>query len=351
MKIGDLNNRSADIFKQIVETYLKTGSPVGSRSVSSLQDISLSSASIRNTMADLERSGLLYSPHTSAGRMPTELGLRMFIDGLLEVGSLNKEEQAQIKAQCRAQDKSMEDVLTEATTLLSGLSHCASVVLAPKTNSSLKHIEFISLRPDQALVIMVMDDDSVENRTIPLPLGTPPSALTQAGNYLNARFRQNTGLEGHTLDAVKDAVLKELKSQRAELDTLTKQVVKAGLATWSSGQKDGGTLIVRGRSNLLDDNSTLENLERIRQLFDDLESKEGMVRLLELTKEGDGVKIFIGAENRLFSLSGSSVVVSPYADDTGRIVGAVGVIGPTRLNYARVIPMVDFTAKVIGNIL
>ncbi|MCK5040992.1 MAG: heat-inducible transcriptional repressor HrcA, partial [Sphingomonadales bacterium] len=192
---------------------------------------------------------------------------------------------------------------------------------------------------------------SVENRTIGLPLGTPPSALTQAGNYLNAQFGRIRGLEGRTLDAVKDTILDELKSQRAELDTLTKQVVKAGLATWSSGQKEGGTLIVRGRSNLLDDGSTLENLERIRQLFDDLESKEGMVKLLELTKDGDGVKIFIGAENRLFSLSGSSVVVSPYADDSGRIVGAVGVIGPTRLNYARVIPMVDFTAKVIGQIL
>ncbi len=351
MKIGDLNNRSTDIFKQIVETYLKTGSPVGSRAVSSLQDVSLSSASIRNTMADLENSGLLYSPHTSAGRMPTERGLRIFIDGLLEIGSLNTEEQEKIKAQCRAQNRSTEEMLTEATTMLSGLSHCASVVLAPKTNSSLKQIEFISISPEQALVVMVMDDGSVENRTIGLPLGTPPSALTQAGNYLNAQFGRIRGLEGRTLDAVKDTILDELKSQRAELDTLTKQVVKAGLATWSSGQKEGGTLIVRGRSNLLDDGSTLENLERIRQLFDDLESKEGMVKLLELTKDGDGVKIFIGAENRLFSLSGSSVVVSPYADDSGRIVGAVGVIGPTRLNYARVIPMVDFTAKVIGQIL
>ena len=351
MKIGDLNNRSADIFKQIVETYLETGFPVGSRSVSSLKDIFLSPASIRNTMSDLEKSGLLYSPHTSAGRMPTELGLRMFIDGLLEVGSLNTEEQERINAQCRTEDKSLENVLTEATTMLSGLSHCAGVVLAPKTNASLKHIEFIGLRPDQALVIMVMEDGSVENRTISIPLGTPPSALTQAGNYLNARLGANTGLDTHTIDAVKDAILKELKSQRAELDTLTKQVVKAGLATWSKGKEEGGSLIVRGRSNLLEDNSTLENLERIRQLFDDLESKEGMVKLLELTKDGEGVKIFIGAENRLFSLSGSSVVISPYADNTGNIVGAIGVIGPTRLNYAKIIPMVDFTAKVIGKIL
>jgi heat-inducible transcriptional repressor len=351
MKIGDLNSRSTDVFKQIVETYLKTGSPVGSRAVSSLQDMALSSASIRNTMVDLEGLGLLYSPHTSAGRMPTEMGLRLFIDGLLEVGSLNTEEQEKIKSQCRTQERSMEDMLTEATTMLSGLSKCASLVLAPKTNSSLKQIEFIGISPEQALVIMVMENGAVENRTISLPAGTPPSTLTKAANYLNAQFGRNRGLEGHTLDAVKDAILNELKNQRAELDTLTKQVVKAGLATWSAGQEDGGTLIVRGRSNLLDDSQTLENMERIRQLFDDLESKEGMIKLLELTKDGAGVKIFIGAENRLFSLSGSSVVISPYADDTGRIVGAIGVIGPTRLNYARVIPMVDFTAKVIGKIL
>lgn len=345
MKINELNSRSADIFRQIVETFLKTGDPVGSAKLSGSVGITLSSASIRNTMADLERSGLLYSPHTSAGRMPTEAGLRLFVDGLLEFGTLSKSERGEISARCKAEGRQIEDVLAEAAKALSGLSNCAGMVLVPRFDAPLKHIEFVQLRPGHGLVILVTADGHVENRAITLPLGLPPSALAQASNYLNAH------LDEGTLEDVSAAIKKELKSRRAQLDELTKGVVKAGLATLSTDADNNATLIVRGRANLLEDASALENLERIRQLFDELETKEGLQRLLEATRQAEGVRIFIGAENKLFSLSGSSVVVAPYANEAGKVIGAIGVIGPTRINYARIIPMVDYTARMIGTIL
>lgn len=345
MKVQDLNSRSKDIFRKIVETYIGGGAPVGSRTLSKINGIDLSPASIRNTMSDLEEIGLLSSPHTSAGRIPTELGLRLFVDGLLEVGRLSSQEQNQIEAQCLAKDKAVEDALSEATSLLSGLSQCAGMVMVPKLNAPLKHIEFIYLNPGRGLVVLVTEDGSVENRSISLPTGLPPSALQQASNYINSH------LGGGTLEQIKGQIEKDLKGQKAQLDELTKIVVKKGLATWSGKRGEEQSLIVRGRSNLLEDESGLENLERIRQLFDDLEKKESLIRLLQHAKDGEGVKIFIGAENNLFSLSGSSVIVSPYMNETGDVVGAIGVIGPTRLNYARIIPMVDYTARIISKIL
>ncbi|MGY8985047.1 MAG: heat-inducible transcriptional repressor HrcA [Sphingomonadales bacterium] len=345
MKVQELNSRSRNIFRKIVEAYIGLGAPVGSRTLSKIPGIDLSPASIRNTMSDLEEIGLLHSPHTSAGRIPTETGLRLFVDGLLEMGSLSKEEQIQIEAQCLEKDKVIADVLSEATSILSGLSHCAGVVMVPKFNSPLKHIEFIYLNPGRGLVVLVTKDGSVENRTIKLPPGLPPSALQRASNYLNSH------LEGGTIEQIKARVEKDLEGQQAQLDELTKKVVKGGLATWSGKKGGGQALIVKGRSNLIDEESGLENLERIRQLFDDLEKKESLIRLLDQAKEGDGVKIFIGAENNLFSLSGSSVIVSPYMNETGDVVGAIGVIGPTHLNYARIIPMVDYTARIISKIL
>ncbi len=343
--MNPLNERSADIFKKIVEAFLQSGNPVGSKSISSVIGHSLSPASIRNIMADLEHRGLLYSPHTSAGRLPTEQGLRIFIDGLLEVGALNSEEQKQINAQCAASDRPFAQVLEEATQTLSGLSQCAGMVLAPKIKAPIKHIEFVKLNEQTGLVILVFENGQVENRTIALPKGLMPSSLIQASNFINAK------LEGRTLEEVQSEINGELKKAKAELDELTKSVIKAGLATWSGEQGSQPSLIVKGRSNLIDEKQGLENIERIRQLFDDLESKEEMVRLLDLTQKGDGVQIFIGAENRLFSLSGSSVVVAPYSNDAGQIVGALGVIGPTRINYARIIPIVDYTAKAISKLL
>ncbi|NVK35392.1 MAG: heat-inducible transcriptional repressor HrcA [Rhodobacteraceae bacterium] len=348
MSLSDLDKRSRDIFRSIVESYLDTGEPVGSRNVSRALNMSLSPASVRNVMSDLEHMGLLHSPHTSAGRLPTEIGLRFFIDALLEVGDLSQSERQQIDAQVRAAQmaQSPEQVLTEASQMLSGLSAGAGVVLTHKSDMRLKHIEFVRIEPLKALAILVGEDGSVENRVIDLPAGLPQSALVQATNYLNAH------LQGRTIGEVRKELEKIQKADQAELDQLSQKVIDAGLGVWSqTGSNDPGTLIVRGQSNLLTDLEAIEDLERIRLLFDDLENKKDLVHLLGLAEQGDGVRIFIGSENNLFSLSGSSLVVSPYRNREQQIVGVLGVIGPTRLNYARIIPMVDYTAKLVSRIL
>src|SRR5499427_192385 len=289
-----LNERSREIFRQIVDSYLATGEPVGSRNLSRLIAMPLSPASVRNVMQDLEELGLIYAPHTSAGRLPTERGLRFFVDALMQIGDLSDRDREAIEGQVAASGKSVENVLSEASGLLSGLTHAAGVVLTVKADVRLKHIEFVRLEPERALVVLVAEDGQVENRILALP---------------------------------------------------------AGLASWSGGETAERKLIVRGHANLLDDLKALEDLERVRLLFDDLETKRGVVDLLGRAEQAEGVRIFIGSENKLFSLSGSSTVISPYHDATGRIVGVIGVIGPTRLNYARVIPMVDYTAKVISKLL
>jgi len=308
--------------------------------------MTLSPASIRNVMSDLEHLGFIYAPHTSAGRLPTEAGLRLFVDGLLEIGDLTDDERRQIEAQLGIKrEKSLQQVLSEAGEMISGLSHCAGLVISDRQIGKLKHIEFVQLEPRKALVILVGDDGSVENRVIVLPAGLTPSSLIEATNYLNARVR------GATLSEAKARVEAELASAKAELDELTQKIVEAGLATWSGALGEQKSLIVRGQANLLKDVDGLENLERIRQLFDDLETKRDLVQLLGLTERGDGVHIFIGSENKLFSLSGSSLIVAPFQDKQRQIVGVLGVIGPTRLNYARIIPMVDFTARLVGRLL
>ena len=345
MSLSDLDKRSREIFRSIVETYLETGEPVGSRNVSRKLGISLSPASVRNVMSDLEHLGLLHSPHTSAGRLPTEIGLRFFVDALLEVGDLTQDERRAIDAQVRASQKanSAEQVLTEASQMLSGLSMGAGVVLTHKSDMRLKHIEFVRIEPLKALAILVSEDGSVENRVVDLPGDLPSSALVEASNYLNAQIK------GRTLSEIRSELERVRDADQAELDLLSQKVIDAGLAVWGGeSATDPGTLIVRGRSNLLTDLDAVEDLERIRLLFDDLESKKDLIQLAE---KGDGVRIFIGSENNLFSLSGSSLVVSPYRDSNQRIVGVLGVIGPTRLNYARVIPMVDYTARLVSRIL
>ncbi|MBN9673112.1 heat-inducible transcriptional repressor HrcA [Roseibium aggregatum] len=348
MSLSDLDKRSREIFRSIVETYLQTGEPVGSRNVSRNLAMSLSPASVRNVMSDLEHLGLLHSPHTSAGRLPTEVGLRFFVDALLEVGDLTQDDRRQIEVQVRASRKahSSEQVLTEASQMLSGLSMGAGVVLTHKTDMRLKHIEFVRIEPQKALVILVSEDGSVENRVVELPADLPSSALVQATNYLNAR------IQGRTISEIRTELEKIRDADQAELDQLSQKVIDTGLAVWGGEtMSDPGTLIVRGRSNLLTDLDAVEDLERIRLLFDDLESKRDLIQLLGLAEKGDGVRIFIGSENNLFSLSGSSLVVSPYRDSNQSIVGVLGVIGPTRLNYARVIPMVDYTARLVSKIL
>jgi heat-inducible transcriptional repressor len=345
VSLGQLNDRSREIFRQIVESYLATGEPLGSRNLSRLITTPLSAASVRNVMADLEQLGLVYAPHTSAGRLPTELGLRFFVDALMQIGDLNENERRNIEAQVAGAGKSVENVLNEASGLLSGLSRAAGVVMASKVNARLKHTEFVRLDPERALVVLVGEDGQVENRIVPLPLGLPSSALTEATNFLNARIR------GKTLADAKTELERALEASQAELDQLTQKVVAAGLASWSGGETSDRRLIVRGQAHLLDDLKALEDLERVRLLFDDLETKREVADLLGRAEQADGVRIFIGSENKLFSLSGSSTIIAPYRDSEGRIVGVLGVIGPTRLNYARVIPMVDYTAKVVGKLI
>jgi heat-inducible transcriptional repressor len=343
--IGELNERSREVFRHVVDAYVETGEPIGSRTLSRRLTTSLSPATIRNVLADLEDAGLLYSPHTSAGRLPTEAGLRLFVSGLLEVGDLLPEEREQVDRNCQAQGKSLETMLGEATLMLSGLSRCAGVVLAPKTETALKHIEFVNLGPGRALVVMVTEHGLVENRIIEVPQGLPPSALTEASNYLSAH------LAGRTLEEAREAISHELSSRQDQLDVLTGRVVQAGLATWSGGGGKDGSLIVRGQSHLLNDVHALEDLERIRGLFNTLETREQMLRLLELVNRAEGVQIFIGSENELFATSGCSLIVAPYQNARAEIIGAIGVIGPTRVNYARIIPLVDYTAKVIGRLI
>ena len=341
-----LSDRPREVFRHLVEAFLTSGEPVGSRTLSQRLPIALSPASIRNVMADLEAMGLLYAPHTSAGRVPTEKGLRLFVDGLLEIGQLAPDERVQIEARINGTGRGLEDVLTQATTMLSGLSRCAGLLVAAKQDSVLKHVEFVAVAPGKALVVIVGEDGQVENRLIDTPMGLPVSALSEASNYLNARLR------GRSLEDARTEIFAELESERAELDVLTAKIVAEGLATLAPANgTDEKVLIVRGTSHLLDSVDAQIDLERVRNLFDDIERKADLIRLLELAKQGDGVRIFIGSENRLFSLSGSSIVAAPYANAQGKVVGVIGVLGPTRLNYGRIIPMVDHTAKVIGRLL
>ena len=347
--LRELNERYREIFRSIVETYLATGEPVGSHNLSRHLPMTLSPASVRNVMSDLEGLGLIYAPHVSAGRIPTHTGLRLFVDGLLEVGDIDGGERDKLERQLAsiAGDSAgvSADVLAEASGMLSGLSRCAGVVLAEKQVSRIKHIEFVSLDAKRALLVLAGDDGSVENRVLTLPEGLPPQALTEATNYLNARIR------GATLPEARERVEAEFKASQAELDILTAKLVRAGLAQWSGGRDDNKSLIVRGQSRLLDDLKAVEDVERIRLLFEDLESKKALLHLLDLSENAEGVRIFIGSENNLFSLSGSSLIVAPFQDQSRKIVGVLGVIGPTRLNYARIIPMVDYTAKLVSRVL
>ncbi len=342
--VVELNERSRDVFRHIVEAHVETGEPVGSRTLSRKLGQPLSPATIRNVMADLQEVGLLYSPHTSAGRLPTEAGLRLFVDGLLEVGRLSTDEQAAIEVQCAASGKSVNQVLEEASTMLAGLSHAAGLVLAPKSEGAFKHVEFVPIGNNRALVVLVTASGLVENRVIELPMGFTPSVLTQATNFVNAR------LAGRTLGDALNEIQRDLEAKRAELDELTRKVVEAGLATWSGDAKQG-YLIVRGQARLLEDVTAIEELERIRTLLETLETREAMVRLLDAASAAEGVQIYIGADNELFGLAGCSMIVAPFGNKREQIVGAIGVIGPTRLNYARIIPMVDYTAKVVSRLL
>ena len=341
--IAELNERSRAIFRAIVDEYMHSGDPVGSRTISRRLTQSLSPATIRNVMSDLQEQGLLHAPHNSAGRLPTDAGLRLFVDGLLQVGEIGADERGEIEGHLAASGLSLNQALEQASTTLAGLSSHVGLVVAPKTSASIKHLEFVPLGDGRALVVLVDETGQVENRVIDLPVGLPASALTEASNYLRAR------LSGQTLEGARATIDAELAQQRAQLDALTQKIVEDGLAVWTNDEK--GALIVKGQARLLDDVAAVADLERIRDLFDALEAKETMLRLMDAAEDGDGVRIFIGAENALFNHAGWSMVLAPYGGPGAKVLGAIGVVGPTRLNYARIIPMVDYTARVIGRML
>jgi len=342
VRIPELSLRSREVLRQIVDSYVESGEPVGSRTLA--RGMSLSPATIRNVMADLQDAGLLFSPHTSAGRLPTEAGLRLFVDGILEAGRLSDEDRRSIDSRCVAAGRSPQQALEDATRMLSGLGNVAGLVISPKSDARLKHIEFVALGPGRTLVVLVTEDGSVENRVIDVPPGLPASALVEASNFLSAR------LIGKTIDEAQLQIRHELVAHRQHIDELTRRLVEAGFAT-TTDSGDETALIVSGTQRLLDDVEAIEDLERVRTLYNALETKETWMRLLDATRKGEGVKIFIGAENALFGLTGCSLVVAPYKNSDQQIVGAIGVIGPTRINYARVIPVVDYTAQVIGRLL
>jgi heat-inducible transcriptional repressor len=347
--LRELNERSREIFKRIVETYLATGDPVGSRNLSRALPMTLSPASVRNVMSDLEALGLIYAPHTSAGRLPTQSGLRLFVDGLLEIGEVSEEERSHIESRIagNGRHRAVDEFLAEAGAMLSGLSRCAGIVLVDKQSKTLKQVEFVNLGSGRALAVLVSEDGDVENRIVALPEGLPLSSLAEASNYITAR------IAGLTLAEARARIEKEIEQKRAQLDELTARVVTEGLATWSgsSSSDEQKSLIVCGRSHLLEDVRAMEDLERVRLLFEDLDTKKDLIHLLGLAERAEGVRIFIGSENKLFSLSGSALIVSPFEDTEQKIVGVLGVIGPTRLNYARIIPMVDYTARLLGRLV
>lgn len=341
--LKDLNNRALEIFRHLVDVYCESGAPVGSRLLSERLNKTLSAATIRHVMAQLESAGLLLSPHTSAGRIPTERGLRLFIDGLLQVGQLEESQEKQLQAQC-PQGETLAKLLENATHTLSGLTQCAGLVMAPKEDGALKHIDFVRLSSQEALVVLVLASGHVENRLMALPPGLPSSSLIQAANYLNAT------LTGKTMEEARRLILEELDFRKQELDALSHQVIEAGLGHWQefSGQK---TFLLRGQAHLFKTVQHLDDLERMRSLFEELETQENLLKLVEASIEGDGVQIYIGSENDLFSATGYSMVVSPYKGKEGRLLGAIGVIGPRHINYARIVPMVDYTAKMINKFL
>jgi heat-inducible transcriptional repressor len=341
--VTELSARARDVFRQVVDSYLGSGAPVGSRTISRLPGVNLSPASIRNVMQDLEELGLLSHPHTSAGRVPTESGLRLFVDGMMQAAAPSAEEKAAIEGRLD-RGGPIETALAAATSALTGLSACAGIVLVPKHEPVLRQLGFVMLSPLQALAVMVGSDGSVENRVIDLPPGVTASSLAEVGNYVSSR------LSGLTLTGAQARLAEEIRAGKAALDTAAQEVIARGLAIWSEDGSQRPVLIVRGQANLIDQ-SAAADLERIRQLLEELEGKEEIARLLDSARDGQGMKIFIGSENKLFALSGSSVIAAPYRGGDGKVVGVVGVIGPTRLNYARVVPMVDFTAQALSRLM
>ena len=343
--IQEMNERSKIVFRNLVDSYIETGEPVGSQTLANTLAEEISPATIRNVMQDLEVLGLLDSPHVSSGRIPTQQGLRLFVDTLLEIGEISNKEQELIDYSIKEDPKNLSNILTRAGSVLSGLTKSASLVLAPKIEAPIKHIEFVSLSPERALAVLVTADGMVENRVFEPPLGQTQSDFREAANFMNAYAK------GLTLSELREVMEREVSKRKLEIDKIAAQLVKDGLAVWDGKDTDNSRLIVRGRANLIDGTTAEDDFEKIRELFDDLERKQDIANFINLTEKGEGVRVFIGSENKLFSLSGSSLVISPYMNSEHKIIGAVGVIGPTRLNYGKIVPIVDYTAQLVGRTL
>lgn len=345
MLVQDLNTRSRAILRLVADSYVSHGEAVGSRTLSQslarMLGMELSPATIRNAMADLEEAGLLYSPHTSAGRLPTEAGLRLFVNNLLEVRPLDTGLQAEMEQLLDMDQQNLPAILERAGQALSSLSQCAGLVAAPKKDKPFKQVEFVSLSAHQVLVVWVAQDGSVENRLVTIDQRLNASDLQRAGDYLNRH------LHGKTIEQARTDILAEIAARRTELDSLTQALVEQGMVLPTA---EPGLLIVRGQGHLLNDVKEVSELDRLRKLFDTLEQRETMLRLVEQTHSADGVQIFIGAQNDLFNHSGCAMIVAPYKNKQQQVVGAIGVIGPSRLNYGRIIPMVDYTAKILSGV-
>lgn len=343
LPVTELTARAREIFRRVVEEYIESGQPVGSKSLAADGTLNLSPASIRSVLADLESLGLLAAPHTSAGRLPTDAGLRIFVDGMMRVAEPTMEERAAIQSRL-AEAGPVEAALAQASAILSDLSGAAGMVMVAPREARLAQFSLVDLGQGRALAVLVSEDGAVENRVLDLGNAVPSGSLERAANYITAR------LSGRTLAEAASAMRAEISTGRSQLDDASRDLVERGLAVWSKDAAARPVLIVRGAANLLDE-AALGDIERMRMLLEDLENKQSVAELLESAREAEATRIFIGSENRLFALSGSSVIASPYRDREGRVVGVLGVIGPTRLNYARVVPMVDLTARSLGKLI
>lgn len=343
--LTELNERYKEILRHVVDHYLQYGEPAGSSAIAANISEKLSTATIRNVMADLENLGLLYAPHISAGRMPTQHGLRLFVDGLMQMQPLHHNDRKALESLAGEAPRAQNDVYEKASGLLSAMSSCAAVIAAPKRDKTLRQIEFVQLSPGRVLIVLVSEDGMIENRLMEVPTDISVSSLNMASNYLNAIVL------GRQLSDIRVQVKKDIDSKQQQLDEKTAQLIELGMAEVDDAMDSGdGIMIVRGQGNLLD-SQVIADLEHVRQLFDALENRKTMLKLLETIGEADGMQVFIGSENKAFNHSGISMVLSPYKDKKEQIVGAIGVIGPTRLNYGRIVPMVDYTSQILSRLL
>jgi len=340
----ELSDRSKQIFKSVVETYLETGSPSGSETILKKGGVNLSSSSIRLILANLQKEGLLFAQHTSAGRLPTDKGIRFFVDGLLEFGRLTQDERDNIKQQCLAKGTSFQEVLDEASKVISGLSSHTCIVVAPKNQNSIKHIEFIRLNSSQVMSIIASANGQIENRIIDDGGVYTDNILREISNYLNAKYLNKS------IGEIKRNIQLEINNSKGRLEVLSQNLVQKGILEIAPNSENP-YIFLHGQSNLLEDEIISKDLDQIRKLFDEIENKTNFLEILENTNSAKGVQIFIGSQNFLFKHSGLSMIMAPYKDKDQKIIGAIGVMGPTRLNYAKIVPLVDYTSKIIGKVL